>query len=166
MKYSKIAAMVFVLGFSVSCFGCSKNSISEQNSDAKDEVSTTTLISLDTTDKTESITELLTTDSEITTQNDTDSVLPTREYVESYNIYAEKGAIITKTDSQTGEFSWKAKCEFCGKEVSGVGNSYAHLTSGKLKGSFTCTNAQCSARGKNQDYVICCEVSGEWVEKN
>ena len=35
---------------------------------------------------------------------------PHQEYVETYFIYAESGAVVTWFDSQTGEFTYKWKC--------------------------------------------------------
>ena len=37
------------------------------------------------------------------------------KYVQTYFIYAERGAVVTWFDPKTGEFKYKRKCEICGK---------------------------------------------------
>ncbi len=40
------------------------------------------------------------------------------EYVTTYSVYAEQGAVVTWYDSQTGQFRYKDKCETCGQVAS------------------------------------------------
>lgn len=88
-----------------------------------------------------------------------------QEYVETYFIYAESGAVVTWFDSQTGEYNYKWKCESCGTTQGGetTGN---HLTSNGASSNsgFVCTNSNCAMWGKSQRAIIKCNVTGEWVE--
>ena len=36
------------------------------------------------------------------------------EYVKTYSVYAEQGAVVTWSDPKTGQFRYKDKCETCG----------------------------------------------------
>ena len=86
-----------------------------------------------------------------------------QEYVETYFIYAEQGAVVTWFDSQTGEFSYKEKCEQCGW-VSGnehFGQKLGPRSS--FTASFTCGNSNCSMWGQGQPLKISCDANGEWV---
>ena len=87
------------------------------------------------------------------------------EYVKTYSVYAEQGAVVTWSDPKTGQFRYKAKCETCGQVASrehsgglfvGDGSSY--------NAGFTCTNSNCSMWGKSQRAIISCSTSGEWIE--
>lgn len=86
------------------------------------------------------------------------------EYVETYSIYAEEGAVVTWFDSKTGEFSYKAKCETCGKTESGSHNGLKGGHNTTYSSSYTCQNSQCRMWGKSQPVKIGCKVNGEWVE--
>lgn len=86
------------------------------------------------------------------------------EYIETYFVYAEQGAVVTWFDSKTGEFSYKAKCETCGKTESGTHNGLRGGHNTTYSASYSCQNAQCSEWGKSQPVKIGCEVTGEWVE--
>lgn len=88
-----------------------------------------------------------------------------QEYVETYFIYAESGAVVTWFDSQTGEFRYKWKCETCGTTQNGETSGHRLTASGSsLDSGFTCTNPNCEMWGKSQRAVIKCNVTGEWVE--
>lgn len=86
------------------------------------------------------------------------------EYVETYFVYAEQGAVVTWFDSKTGEFSYKAKCETCGKTESGTHNGLRGGDNTTYSSSYSCQNAQCSEWGKTQPVKIGCEVTGEWID--
>lgn len=77
------------------------------------------------------------------TLTDSDVIKPKSEYVETYYIYAEQGAIITKTDSKTGEYKWKGKCESCGNadNTEYIG-TLKHKTA-KQTSAFVCKNPEC-----------------------
>jgi len=90
---------------------------------------------------------------------------PHQEYVETYFIYAESGAVVTWFDSQTGEFRYKWKCETCGTTQGGETSGHRLTASGSfLDSGFTCTNPNCEMWGKSQRAVIKCSVTGEWIE--
>ncbi len=86
------------------------------------------------------------------------------EYVETYFVYAEQGAVVTWFDSKTGEFSYKAQCETCGKTESGTHNGLRGGHGTTYSASYSCQNTQCSEWGKLQPVKIGCEVTGEWIE--
>lgn len=88
-----------------------------------------------------------------------------QEYVETYFIYAESGAVVTWFDSQTGEFTYKWKCESCGTTQGGETSGNRLTANGASSNSgFTCTNPNCVMWGKSQRAIIKCNVTGEWVE--
>ena len=90
---------------------------------------------------------------------------PRQEYVETYFIYAESGAVVTWFDSQTGEFRYKWKCESCGTTQGGETSGHRLISSGSsLDSGFTCTNPNCAMWGKSQRAIIKCSVDGEWVD--
>ncbi len=90
---------------------------------------------------------------------------PRQEYVETYFIYAESGAVVTWFDSQTGEFRYKWKCETCGTTQGGETTGHRLISSGSsLNSGFSCTNPNCAMWGKSQRSIIKCSVTGEWVE--
>ncbi len=90
---------------------------------------------------------------------------PHQEYVETYFIYAESGAVVTWFDSQTGEFTYKWKCESCGTTQGGETSGHRLTASGSsLDSSFTCTNPNCEMWGKSQRAIIKCNVDGKWVD--
>ena len=90
---------------------------------------------------------------------------PHQEYVETYFIYAESGAVVTWFDSQTGEYNYKWKCESCGTTQGGetMGNRLTSSAS-SLNSGFVCTNSNCAMWGKSQRAIIKCNVTGEWIE--
>lgn len=54
------------------------------------------------------------------------------EYVKTYSVYAEQGAVVTWSDPKTGQFRYKDKCETCGQVASGEHNRcICPLSSGK-----------------------------------
>lgn len=88
-----------------------------------------------------------------------------QEFVETYFIYAEEGAVVTWFDIQTGEFRYKWKCEFCGTTQNGETSGHSLTVNGQsLNSGFGCTNSGCSMWGKSQSSIIKCNVNGEWVE--
>ena len=90
---------------------------------------------------------------------------PHQEYVETYFIYAESGAVVTWFDSQTGEFTYKWKCESCGTTQGGETSGQRLMSSGSsLDSGFTCTNPNCAMWGKSQRSIIKCSVDGKWVD--
>ena len=86
------------------------------------------------------------------------------EYVKTYSVYAEQGAVVTWFDSKTGEYSYKGKCEKCGKTESGTHNGLRGGYNTTYSASYTCQNTQCSEWGKSQIVKIGCKVTGEWIE--
>ena len=90
---------------------------------------------------------------------------PHQEYVETYFIYAESGAVVTWFNSQTGEFKYKWKCESCGTTQNGETSGYRLTSNGASSNDgFTCTNSNCEMWGKSQRSIIKCSVTGEWVD--
>ena len=90
---------------------------------------------------------------------------PHQEYVETYFIYAESGAVVTWFDGQTGEFTYKWKCESCGTTQGGETSGHRLTANGSsLDSGFTCTNPNCEMWGKSQRAVIKCNVTGEWAD--
>ena len=99
------------------------------------------------------------------TPSETTEKQPHQEYVETYFIYAESGAVVTWFDSQTGEYNYKWKCESCGTTQGGETSGHRLTASGSsLDSGFTCTNPNCAMWGKSQRSIIKCSVTGEWVE--
>ncbi len=87
------------------------------------------------------------------------------EYVKTYSVYAEQGAVVTWYDSQTGQFRYKDKCETCGQVASGEHSGGLFVGEGlSYNAGFTCTNSDCSMWGKPQRAIISCSTSGEWIE--
>ena len=86
------------------------------------------------------------------------------EYVETYYIYAETGAVVTWYDSQTGEYKYKEKCEECGWTSGGEHTGGSLGPRASFTSSFTCQNHDCIMWGSPQPLKISCNVSGEWVE--
>lgn len=90
---------------------------------------------------------------------------PHQEYVETYFIYAESGAVVTWFDSQTSEFTYKWKCESCGTTQGGETSGHRLTASGSsLDSGFTCTNPNCEMWGKSQRSIIKCNVEGKWAD--
>lgn len=87
------------------------------------------------------------------------------EYVKTYSVYAEQGAVVTWSDPKTGQFRYKDKCETCRQVASGehIGGLFVGEGSSYNAG-FTCTNSNCSMWGKSQRAIISCSTSGEWIE--
>lgn len=99
------------------------------------------------------------------TPTETTARQPHQEYVETYFIYAESGAVVTWFDSLTGEFTYKWKCESCGTTQGGETSGHRLTASGSsLDSGFTCTNSNCEMWGKSQRAVIKCNVTGEWAD--
>lgn len=99
------------------------------------------------------------------TPSETTEKQPHQEYVETYFIYAESGAVVTWFNSQTGEFKYKWKCESCGMTQGGETTGHRLISSGSsLDSGFSCTNPNCAIWGKSQRSIINCSVTGEWVE--
>ena len=87
------------------------------------------------------------------------------EYVKTYSVYAEQGAVVTWFDSETGQFRYKDKCETCGQVASGEHSGGLFVGEGSsYNAGFTCTNSKCSMWGKSQRAIISCSTSGEWIE--
>lgn len=98
--------------------------------------------------------------SEAQTENNTHS-----EYVKTYSVYAEQGAVVTWFDPKTGQFRYKDKCETCGQVAGGEHSGGLFVGEGSsYNAGFTCTNSKCSMWGKSQRAIISCSTSGEWVE--
>lgn len=99
------------------------------------------------------------------TPTETTASQPHQEYVETYFIYAESGAVVTWFDSQTGEFRYKWKCESCGTTQGGETSGHRLTASGSsLDSGFTCTNPNCVMWGQSQRAIIKCSVEGKWIE--
>lgn len=87
------------------------------------------------------------------------------EYVKTYSVYAEQGAVVTWSDPKTGQFRYKDKCETCGQVASGEHSGGLFVGEGSsYNAGFTCTNSNCSMWGKTQRAIISCSTSGEWIE--
>lgn len=87
------------------------------------------------------------------------------EYVKTYSVYAEQGAVVTWFDSKTGQFRYKDKCETCGQVASGEHSGGLFVVDGSSHNAgFTCSNSKCSMWGKSQRAIISCSASGEWIE--
>ena len=87
------------------------------------------------------------------------------EYVETYFVFAEQGAVVTWFDPQTGEYKYKCKCEECGQVSSSEHTNHRLTVQGaSYTSSFTCENSDCIMWGKSQPVKISCNVSGEWVD--
>ena len=87
------------------------------------------------------------------------------EYVKTYSVYAEQGAVVTWSDPKTGQFRYKDKCETCGQVASGEHSGGLFVGEGSsYNAGFTCTNSNCSMWGKSQRAIISCSTSGEWIE--
>ncbi len=87
------------------------------------------------------------------------------EYVETYFIFAEQGAVVTWYDSQTGEYKYKCKCEECGHVSSSEHTNHRLTVQGaSYNSSYVCENSDCIMWGKSQPVKISCNVSGEWVD--
>ena len=87
------------------------------------------------------------------------------EYVKTYSVYAEQGAVVTWSDPKTGQFRYKDKCETCGQVASGEHSGGLFVGEGSsYNAGFTCTNSKCSMWGKSQRAIISCSASGEWIE--
>lgn len=91
------------------------------------------------------------------------------ESVKTYFVYAEQGAVITWFDSETGQFRYKQKCEYCGRITGSEYSDEFVIISGS--GSFSnnapgfyCSNSDCVMHGKSQDSVIGCTVIEKSVE--
>ena len=87
------------------------------------------------------------------------------EYIKTYSVYAEQGAVVTWSDPKTGQFRYKDKCETCGQVASGEHSGGLFVREGSsYNAGFTCTNSNCSMWGKSQRAIISCSTSGEWIE--
>lgn len=87
------------------------------------------------------------------------------EYVTTYYVYAEEGAVVTWYDPQTGDFSYKDKCEFCGEISSGEHSGGLRVAgNSEYSANFTCGNSNCAMWGESQRAIIGCNENGEWVE--
>ena len=87
------------------------------------------------------------------------------EYVKTYSVYAEQGAVVMWSDPKTGQFRYKDKCEICGQVASGEHSGGLFVGEGSsYNAGFTCTNSNCSMWGKSQRAIISCSTSGEWIE--
>ena len=87
------------------------------------------------------------------------------EYVKTYSVYTEQGAVVTWFDPKTGQFRYKDKCETCGQVASGEHSGGLFVGDGSsYNAGFTCTNSKCSMWGKSQRAIISCSTSGEWIE--
>ena len=91
--------------------------------------------------------------SENTTSNQKEPVILTPDFLNPdyaigehvYNVWAESGAIITKQDSNTGQYSYKLKCDSCG--AVSPSTITAHRTS--VLTAFTCDKC-----GHHQEVLI------------
>lgn len=87
------------------------------------------------------------------------------EYIKTYSVYAEQGAVVTWFDPKTGQFRYKDKCETCGQVASGEHGGGLFVGEGSsYNAGFTCSNSKCSMWGKSQRAIIGCSASGEWIE--
>ena len=85
------------------------------------------------------------------------------EYVYTYFVSAEQGAVVTWFDSKTGDFRFKTKCETCGK-VGNIETSKSKIGNGSYNHGFTCINSQCSMWGKGQRAIVSGTMEVESIE--
>lgn len=163
MKKVIYICLICLASFPLCCCGGGDSSI-EQSENEKQATDITSIV--ETTEETVNAeTDETTIPAIEVTETKYISTEPSIEYVETYYIYAEKGAVITKTNSATGEFRWKGKCESCGN-VNNSENGGSRLTTSisKFNTSYVCSNSKCDLWGKGQPVVIGCDVTGEWIE--
>ncbi|MCH5192140.1 MAG: hypothetical protein J1F23_08265 [Oscillospiraceae bacterium] len=147
----KLFALIITFALCLSLCACGKSKETTPNP--------TEMGSSDTTDIVFNETEQSTSQQQSTEQK------MHQEYVETYFIYAEEGAVVTWFDVNTGEFRYKWKCEFCGTTQNGETLGHSLTANGQsLNSGFVCTNSDCSMRGKSQSSIIKCNVNGEWVD--
>lgn len=146
----KLFALIIAFALCISLCACGKAKETTHNPAATDNSGSTEII-LDTTESTVALSQ--------TTEQKSH-----QEFVETYSIYAESGAVVTWFDSQTGEFRYKWKCEICGTTQNGETSGHSLTANGQsLNNGFVCTNSDCSMWGKSQSSIIKCNVDGEWV---
>lgn len=146
----KLFALIIAFALCISLCACGKAKETTHNPAATDNSGSTEII-LDTTESTVALSQ--------TTEQKSH-----QEFVETYSIYAESGAVVTWFDSQTGEFRYKWKCEICGTTQNGETSGHSLTVNGQsLNNGFVCTNSDCSMWGKSQSSIIKCNVDGEWV---
>ena len=152
MKTKQIISLALMLALLVTAFsGCGTKEGSSTNN--KDE--STSVVSSEMKENEESEAT-----SKATTEKKTHS-----EYVKTYSVYAEQGAVVTWSDPKTGQFRYKDKCETCGRVASGEHGGGLFVGEGSsYNGGFNCINSKCSMWGKPQRAIIGCSVSVEWIE--
>ena len=152
MKTKQIISIALMLILLVTAFsGCGKKEGASTNN--KEE--STSVVSSEMKENEESEAT-----SKATTEKKTHS-----EYVKTYSVYAEQGAVVTWSDPKTGQFRYKDKCETCGQVASGEHSGGLFVGEGSsYNAGFTCTNSKCSMWGKSQRAIISCSTSGEWIE--
>ena len=154
MKTKQIISIALMLVLLVTAFsGCG----TKEGTSTNNKEESTSVISSEASEIKENEESISTT--KPATENKTHS-----EYVKTYSVYAEQGAVVTWFDSKTGEYSYKGKCEKCGKTESGTHNGLRGGYNTTYSASYTCQNTQCSEWGKSQIVKIGCKVTGEWIE--
>jgi hypothetical protein len=101
----------------------------------------------------------------ISTTKPAEAIKTHSEYIKTYSVYAEQGAVVTWCDPKTGQFRYKDKCETCGQVASGEHGGGLFVGEGSsYNAGFTCSNSKCSMWGISQRAIISCSTSGEWIE--
>ena len=152
MKTKQIISLALMLALLVTVItGCGTKEGSSTNNNEE----STSVVSAEMKENEESIST-----TKPATENKTHS-----EYVKTYSVYAEQGAVVTWSDPKTGQFRYKDKCETCGQVASGEHSGGLFVGEGSYyNAGFTCTNSNCSMWGKSQRAIISCSTSGEWIE--
>lgn len=152
MKTKQIISLALMLALLVTAFsGCG----TKEGSSTNNKEESNSVVSAEMKENEESIST-----SKPSTEKKTHS-----EYVKTYSVYAEQGAVVTWSDPKTGQFRYKDKCETCGQVASGEHSGGLFVGEGSYyNAGFTCTNSNCSMWGKSQRAIISCRTSGEWIE--
>lgn len=152
MKTKQIISLALMLALLVTAFsGCG----TKEGSSTNNKEESTSVVSAEMKENEESIST-----SKPSTEKKTHS-----EYLKTYSVYAEQGAVVTWYDPKTGQFRYKDKCETCGQVASGEHSGGLFAGEGSsYNAGFTCTNSNCSMWGKSQRAIISCSTSGEWIE--
>ena len=152
MKTKQIISLALMLALLVTAFsGCG----TKEGSSTNNKEESTSVVSAEMKENEESIST-----TKPSTKKKTHS-----EYVKTYSVYAEQGAVVTWSDPKTGQFRYKDKCETCGQVASGEHSGGLFVGEGSsYNAGFTCTNSNCSMWGKSQRAIIGCSTSGEWIE--
>lgn len=164
MRKMTFIGLICLASLSLCCCNADSSSVNQSESANQTNESTSLVeTSKGTNDSDSDVINTTTVSSSTDSGTETESSESTEpEHIKNYNIYAEKGAVITMMDSKTGHFKWKGKCESCGNvENTEHTNGYILSNGSKLNTGFVCSNPKCSLWGKSQPVVIGCDVTEE-----